>query len=285
MEINLLKNKIERSAEALNKKIGFIGFGKMAQAMAGGMIRSELIRTDQIMASMRTKESRTLAAERFGIEVSAVNSDVAAFADVLFLAVAPYTYVEVIEEIKETIKPDAVIITVAAGITTTDVENGFGKKVKVVRTMPNTPSLVGAGMTAVSVNREITDEDLETVQQLLSSFGKVEIIAEAQMDAIPAISGSSPAYVYMMIEAMADGGVRQGLSRDQSYRLAAQAVLGAAQMVLETGKHPGELKDQVTSPGGATIAAVSTLEQERFRGALLAAMDSCTAKVKDLGKK
>jgi pyrroline-5-carboxylate reductase len=269
----------------LNKKIGFIGFGKMAQAMAGGMIHSELVRADQIMASMRTEKSRTLAAEQFGIEVSAVNRDIAVSADVLFLAVAPYTYFEVIEEIKEDINPEAIIITVAAGITTSDVENAFGKKVKVVRTMPNTPSLVGAGMTAVSVNSEITDEDLETVEKLLSSFGKVEIVAEEQMDTIPAISGSSPAYVYMMIEAMADGGVRQGLTRDQSYRLAAQAVLGAAQMVLETGKHPGELKDQVTSPGGATIAAVSTLEQERFRGAIIAAMDSCTAKVKELGKK
>jgi pyrroline-5-carboxylate reductase len=285
MNVTLLKVLIESSGDTLNKKIGFIGFGKMAQAMAGGMIHSGLIRADQIMASMRTEKSRTFAAEQFGIEVSSVNRDVAAFADVLFLAVAPYTYFEVIEEIKEDIKPGAIIITVAAGITTSDVENACGKKVKVVRTMPNTPSLVGAGMTAVSVNSEITDEDLVSVEKLLSSFGKVEIIAEAQMDAIPAISGSSPAYVYMMIEAMADGGVRQGLSRDQSYRLAAQAVLGAAQMVLETGKHPGELKDQVTSPGGATIAAVSTLEQERFRGAILAAMDSCTTKVKELGKK
>jgi pyrroline-5-carboxylate reductase len=285
MNVTLLKVLIERSGDTLNKKIGFIGFGKMAQAMAGGMIHSGLVRSNQMMASMRTEKSRTFAAEQFGIEVSASNREIAVFADVLFLAVAPYTYFEVIEEIKEDIKPCAIIITIAAGITTSDVENAFGKKVKVVRTMPNTPSLVGAGMTAVSVNSEITNEDLETVKKLLSSFGKVEIIAEAQMDAIPAISGSSPAYVYMMIEAMADGGVRQGLSRDQSYRLAAQAVLGAAQMVLETGKHPGELKDQVTSPGGATIAAVSTLEQERFRGAILAAMDSCTAKVKELGKK
>jgi pyrroline-5-carboxylate reductase len=268
----------------LNKKIGFIGFGKMAQAMAGGMVNSGL-EPRQIMASMRTEKTRQYAKDQYGITTSSSNREVAEFADVLFLAVAPYTYFEVINEVKETIKSDTIIITIAAGITTSDVEHAFGKKIKVVRTMPNTPSLVGAGMTAVSVNSEVTEDELNSIEALLSSFGKVEIIAESQMDAIPAISGSSPAYVYMMIEAMADGGVRQGLSRDQSYRLAAQAVLGAAQMVLETGKHPGELKDQVTSPGGATIAAVSTLEQERFRGAVLAAMDSCTAKVKELGKK
>lgn len=269
----------------MNKKIGFIGFGKMAQAMARGMIDSGLIKADQIMASMRTEKTRKQVEKQFGITTHPSNSEVAKTADVLFLAVAPYSYFEVIDEIKEVVKQDVMIITIAAGITMRDVEQAFGKKIKVVRTMPNTPSLVGAGMTAVSVNDKITDHELEIVEELLSSFGKVEVIIESQMDAIPAISGSSPAYVYMMIEAMADGGVRQGLSRDQSYRLAAQAVLGAAQMVLETGKHPGELKDQVTSPGGATIAAVATLEQERFRGAVLAAMESCTVKVKELGKK
>ncbi|MBY6037494.1 pyrroline-5-carboxylate reductase [Fictibacillus nanhaiensis] len=269
----------------MNKRIGFIGFGKMAQAMAGGIMKSGLVKNEQIMASMRTEKTREYVKNEFGIQVSPSNSDVCRFADVLFLAVAPYAYFDVIEEVRSEMNPETIIVTIAAGITTQDVEHAFGQKVKVVRTMPNTPSLVGAGMTAVSVNDEITDEELTLVEKLLSSFGKVEIIEESQMDAIPAISGSSPAYVYMMIEAMADGGVRQGLSRDQSYRLAAQAVLGAAQMVLETGKHPGELKDQVTSPGGATIAAVSTLEQERFRGAVMAAMESCTRKVKELGQK
>lgn len=269
----------------MDKKIGFIGFGKMAQAMAGGMLHSGLVKPHQLMASMRTEKTKTYAKNQYGIEVTQSNSEVAGYADVLFLAVAPYMYAEVIGEIKGEVKPETIIITIAAGITASDVEKAFGQNMKVVRTMPNTPSLVGAGMTAVSVNDEVNEEELALVENLLTSFGKVEIIAESQMDAIPAISGSSPAYVYMMIEAMADGGVRQGLSRDQSYRLAAQAVLGAAQMVLETGKHPGELKDQVTSPGGATIAAVSTLEQERFRGAVLRAMDSCTAKVKELGKK
>jgi pyrroline-5-carboxylate reductase len=269
----------------MEKKIGFIGFGKMAQAMAGGMIRSGMVMPNQVMASMRTEQTKTLAKEQFGIEVTHSNSNVAVFADVLFLAVAPYQYADVIKEIKEEVKPEAVIVTIAAGITTQDIEEAFGYKVKVVRTMPNTPSLVGAGMTAVSFNARVEEGERELIEKLLSSFGKVEVIAESSMDGIPAISGSSPAYVYMMIEAMADGGVKQGLSRDQSYRLAAQAVLGAAQMVLETGKHPGELKDQVASPGGATIVAVSILEQERFRGAVLAAMDACTAKVKELGKK
>jgi pyrroline-5-carboxylate reductase len=148
--------------------------------------------------------------------------------------------------------------------------------------MPNTPSLVGEGLTAICRNEQVTDEEFDRMDTLLSSFGKVARIVESQMDAIPSISGSSPAYVFMMIEAMADGGVSQGLARKEAYQLAAQAVLGAAKMVLETGEHPGALKDRVTSPGGSTIAAVSRLEQEQFRGAILAAMEACTEKVVEM---
>jgi pyrroline-5-carboxylate reductase len=269
----------------LEKNIGFIGFGKMAQAIAGGMMKSEVVNPAQMMASIRTEQARLFAKENFGINTTSSNIEAAKWADVLFLATPPQAYFEVIEEIKTGIKQHTMIITIAAGVTIREVEQAFDQRVKVVRTMPNTPSMVGAGMTAVSVNPEINEEELLLAEKLLSSFGKVEFISEDQMDAIPSISGSSPAYVYMMIEAMADGGVKQGLSRAQSYRLAAQAVLGAAQMVLETGKHPGELKDQVASPGGATIAAVSTLEQEGFRGAVLAAMNTCMIKVKELGNR
>jgi pyrroline-5-carboxylate reductase len=149
--------------------------------------------------------------------------------------------------------------------------------------MPNTPSLVNAGMSVLCGNKYIREEEFILVEQLFQNFGQTERLEEKLMDAVPAISGSSPAYVYMFIEAMADGGVRQGIPRDKAYRLAAQAVLGAAKMVLETGVHPGELKDQVCTPGGATIEAVATLEKEQFRGAILAAMESCTIKVKTLG--
>ena len=148
--------------------------------------------------------------------------------------------------------------------------------------MPNTPALVGEGMTAMSVNRAMTETDVEDVRQLLNSFGKTEVIMEELMDAVPAISGSSPAYAYLFIEALADGGVRDGISREQAYRMAAQSVLGAAKMVLDTGKHPATLKDDVCTPGGSTIQAVAALEENNFRDAILQAMKACTNKTKGL---
>lgn len=268
----------------MGQTIGFIGCGKMAQAMIGGMIQNRQVQPEQVIASARTAETLHKVRERYGIRTAEENRMVAREADLLFLAVAPSQHERVIAEVREAVRPSTLVITVAAGITMQRVADLFQAGVKVVRTMPNTPSLVGAGMSALCANEHVTEEELARVIALFRSFGEVEVIAEKQMDAIPSISGSSPAYVYLMIEAMADGGVRLGLSRDQSYRLAAQAVLGAAKMVLETGKHPGELKDQVCSPGGATIAAVSELESQRFRGAVLAAMEKCFDKVKDLGR-
>lgn len=262
--------------------VGFIGCGKMGQAMIGGLIRSGRVHPTGIIVSARTQETLDKIRASYEIETTRRNETVAESVDCLVLAVAPYEYKEVIKEIRSVIRPDTIVITVAAGITMEMVELYFDKRVKVVRTMPNTPTYIGEGMTAMSVNDLITEDEQKAVLGLLSSFGRVEVIPETQMDAVPAISGSSPAYVYMMIEAMADGGVRQGLNRDQAYRLAAQAVLGAAKMVLETGQHPGELKDMVCSPGGSTIAAVQTLEEEQFRGAVLKAMESCTNRVKEL---
>ncbi|MFC7371855.1 pyrroline-5-carboxylate reductase [Fictibacillus iocasae] len=269
----------------MKQTIGFIGCGKMAQAMIGGMLSSKLVAPQQIMASARSAKTLEYVKEKFNILTTENNVSVARESDVLFLAVQPYGHEEVLKEIAEHVKDKAVIVTIAAGVKMEKVQSFFSFDAKVVRTMPNTPSLVGAGMTAMSSNSHVTREELQNVITLFKSFGEVELLPESQIDAIPAISGSSPAYVYMFIEALADGGVRQGLSRSQSYRLAAQAVLGAAKMVLETGKHPGELKDQVTSPGGATIAAVATLEEEGMRSAVLKAMESCTNRAKELGGK
>lgn len=266
----------------MKETIGFIGCGKMAQAMIGGMLKDGIVEPDQIIASARTLDSIEDIEEKWGIRTTINNHLVAAEADRLFLAVAPGDYTAVIQSIRDEVKPDTMIITIAAGVTISEVEQAFHRKVKVIRTMPNTPSLVGEGMTAICRNEQVTDEEFDRMDTLLSSFGKVARIVESQMDAIPSISGSSPAYVFMMIEAMADGGVSQGLARKEAYQLAAQAVLGAAKMVLETGEHPGALKDRVTSPGGSTIAAVSRLEQEQFRGAILAAMEACTEKVVEM---
>jgi pyrroline-5-carboxylate reductase len=273
---------ISKWGENMNKKIGFIGAGKMAQAMIEGIIKSQLIPKENVIASANSEKTIEIIEKTYGILTTLNNRDIAGYADILILAVKPELYVNVIKEIKNEIKPSAIIITIAAGISLMDIEQSFGFQVKAVRTMPNTPSLVGEGMSAICANIYLDESEISEVERLFHTFSKTERLDEKLMDAVPAISGSSPAYVYMLIEAMADGGVRQGIPRDQAYRLAAQAVLGAAKMVLETGKHPGELKDNVCTPGGATIEAVVTLEEKRFRGSITAAMESCTNKVKNL---
>ncbi|MBU8880127.1 pyrroline-5-carboxylate reductase [Bacillus sp. FJAT-29790] len=269
----------------MNKQIGFIGCGKMAQAIIGGILNSNIVDKDQLIGSASSKATIENVKKRFSIQVTMDNKQVAEQADLLFLAVKPDLHSSIIEDIRQSIKSGAIIITMAAGISLRFLEESFGREIKAVRSMPNTPSLVGEGMSAICANRLMNEADLQAVLQIFSSFGKVEVIEESLMDSIPAISGSSPAYVYMFIEALADGGVKGGLTREQSYKLAAQAVLGAAKMVLETGKHPGELKDQVCTPGGATIEAVAELEKNGFRTAVLTAMESCVEKTKLLSNK
>ncbi|MFC5465147.1 pyrroline-5-carboxylate reductase [Lederbergia graminis] len=266
----------------MSKQIGFIGCGKMGQAMVLGMITAGVVAADSIMVSTRTEDTLQVVKETLHVQGTLNNKEIARFADILFLAVEPSSYVKVIDEIKHDVKEDTVIIVMAAGISIQTVENAFGMPVKIVRTMPNTPSLVREGMTVFSINELMTEIDLANVVELLNSFGKTELIEEELMDAVPAISGSSPAYVYMLIEAMADGGVRDGIPRKQAYKLAAQAVLGAAKMVLETEKHPGSLKDDVCTPGGSTIRAVAALEESNFRSSILNAMKACTRKSKGL---
>ncbi|WP_342430059.1 pyrroline-5-carboxylate reductase [Neobacillus sp. FSL H8-0543] len=266
----------------MNKTIGFIGAGKMAEAMINGILESNLIPKENIMASALTNKTIEKINNTYGISTTADNKEVSRFADILILAVKPNLHEKVIEELKNDMKKETIVITIAAGITLEDVERAFAYKIKAIRTMPNTPSLVREGMTVICPNDYINEAEIKEVERLFQCFGKTERLEEKLMDAIPAISGSSPAYVYILIEALADGGVKQGIPRDKAYRLASQAVLGAAKMVLETEIHPGALKDNVCTPGGATIEAVTTLEKKQFRGAVLAAMESCTSKVKSL---
>ncbi|OAT82997.1 pyrroline-5-carboxylate reductase [Bacillus sp. MKU004] len=267
----------------MEKTIGFIGCGNMARAILGGILKADIVDRSAVMTSARTAATRKEVEEKFQVECTEDNLAVAGFSDVLFLSIKPDQYEKVIAEIKDDIKEDVIIVTIAAGITLDWMEARFGKAVKVVRTMPNTPSLVGEGMTAYCVNDRLTHKELNEVYTILGSFGKAESVEESLMDAIPAVSGSSPAYVFMFIEALADGAVLQGIPRKQAYKMAAQAVLGAAKMVLETGTHPGELKDAVCSPGGATIEAVAALEKNGFKGSILAAMEVCGRKSTSLG--
>lgn len=263
-------------------KLGFIGTGNMASAIMGGIIKEGLISAEEIMGADLLVQGRERVKEQFGIHVTADNKDVVEKADIIILSVKPQFYEEVICEIRGLIRADQIVITIAPGKTLAWLAEKFGKEVKMVRTMPNTPALVGAGMTAMCPNEYMTEEEIAYVRTLLESFGRVEVVAERLMDVVVSTSGSSPAYVFMMIEAMADAAVSGGMPRMQAYQFAAQAVLGSAKMVLETGKHPGELKDMVCSPGGTTIEAVRTLEEYGFRSAIIEAMKVCEEKSKGM---
>lgn len=260
-------------------KLGFIGLGNMAGAMIGGLLSAGILAAGDIIGSAKTQATLDSAGTRYGIHVTPDNKEVAK-AEVVVLAVKPVYYEEVISEIRETVTENQVIVTIAPGKTLQWLGEQFGRKVKIVRTMPNTPALVSEGMTAVCHNEWVTAEELSYISSLLQSFGEAETVPESLMDVVVSVSGSSPAYVFMFIEAMADAAVADGMPRTQAYRFAARSVLGSAKMVLDTGMHPGVLKDMVCSPGGTTIEAVRMLEEKGMRSAVIEAMKACTEKAK-----
>lgn len=263
-------------------KLGFIGTGNMAGAIMGGIIKKGIFKAEEIIGSDIFEPGRERAKAEYGICVTADNKEAVESSEIVVLSVKPQYYASTIEEIKEFIKDNQIVITIAPGKTLAWLEEQFGKKVKIVRTMPNTPAMVGEGMTAACPNEYITDEELKYVLNILSAFGKAEVVSEHLMDVVVSTSGSSPAYVFMFIEAMADAAVADGMPRAQAYKFAAQAVYGSAKMVLETGKHPGELKDMVCSPGGTTIEAVRVLEKNGMRSAVIEAMKRCAEISRDM---
>lgn len=256
-------------------KLGFIGTGNMASAIMGGIIKNQIIPAEEIIGADLFAPGREKAKAQFGIHVTDSNKEVVEKADVIVLSVKPQFYADVIREIRDVIRAEQIVITIAPGKTLAWLTEQFGKDVKLVRTMPNTPAMVGEGMTAACPNEHMAEEETAYVRTLLESFSRVEIVPERLMDAVVSVSGSSPAYVFMLIEAMADAAVSGGMPRTQAYQFAAQAVLGSAKMVLDTGKHPGELKDMVCSPAGTTIGAVRTLEEKGFRSAVFEAVKVC----------
>ena len=263
-------------------KLGFIGCGNMASAIMGGIISNGLMKADEIIGADVFAPSREKVKSTLGIQIAENNVEVTEKAEVIVLSVKPQFYEEVIREIKDSVKENQIIITLAPGKTLAWLEEQFGKKVKLVRTMPNTPAMVLEGMTAACPNANVTKTELDDVLHILRAFGEAEIVPEKLMDAVVAVSGSSPAYVFMMIEAMADAAVAEGMPRQQAYKFAAKAVMGSAKMVLETGKHPGELKDMVCSPAGTTIEAVKVLEATGFRGSIMEAMEVCAEKSRNM---
>lgn len=263
-------------------KIGFIGCGNMAGAIIGGILKKEIFSKEDIIVSNLTPEGKKRSEDRLGVTATLDNCQVAKAAQILVLAVKPQFCLEVIEEIRDEVRDDQLIISIAAGKSLEWLEQAFGRKLKLVRLMPNTPAMVGEGMTSISPNALVSEEELSLVKRITQSFGRSEVVPERLIDPVMSLSGSSPAYVYMLIEAMADAGVADGMPRKQAYQFAAQAVLGSAKMVLETGLHPGELKDMVCSPGGTTIEAVGVLEKCGFRSAVFEAMRACVEKGRKL---
>lgn len=265
-------------------KIGFIGAGNMASSMIGGLIKSKLIKPSDIIASAKTEKTLLNAKVNFNINITRDSKEVVKESEIIIIAVKPNIYDDVLNEVIDEIDDEKIIVTIAAGKSIKSIEDIIGKDKKIVRTMPNTPCLVGEGMSAICPNNNIDEKDLSIIKLIFDSFGKSEIVNENLIDAVIGGSGSSPAYVFMFIEAMADACVLNGMARDKAYKFCSQAVLGAAKMVLETGTHPGELKDMVCSPGGTTIEAVRVLEEEGMRRSVIKAINACVDKSKEMNK-
>jgi pyrroline-5-carboxylate reductase len=266
----------------MSKKVGFVGCGNMGSSMVGGLIKSGFLKSDDIIISTKTETSAKKLEDKFEVKTTLDSKVVAREADVIVLAIKPFMYKEIIDEIRSELTEDKLIITIAAGITVNNMEEWIGDSAKIIRTMPNTPALVGQAMSAVCPNKNIGKEELDYCFKIFESFGECVQLDEKDFHGFIALCGSSPAYVFMFIEAMADGAVKLGIPRSKAYRMAAQSVLGSAKMVLETGKHPGELKDMVCSPAGTTIDAVVELEKLGFRNSVIQAMDKCAEKSKNM---
>lgn len=263
--------------------IGFIGNGNMGRAILGGIIKNNVADASEIVVSDINEDGLKQVKSQYGVDTVTDNKIAVKAADMLFLCVKPQFLYSVIDEIKDSISQKTVVVSIAAGQSIEKIETAFGKKIKLVRVMPNTPALVGEGMSALAPNKNVSDDELKSVLTVFNSFGKGEIVSENLMDAVTAVSGSSPAYVFMMLEAMADAAVIGGMPRDKAYTFAAQAVMGSAKMALELGLHPATLKDMVCSPAGTTIDAVAELERKGFRSSIIDAMISCMDKSKQLG--
>ncbi|WP_313699918.1 pyrroline-5-carboxylate reductase [Pantoea sp.] len=268
----------------LAKKIGFIGGGNMAKAIIGGLVNSGKITPSDIFVYDRKAETNQAMAEQYGINAAESADALAREVDILFGAVKPNVILKVLKELSGSLKKEALVVSIAAGVTLDSLSSVLGYDRKLVRAMPNTPSLVSEGMTSVTPNVLVEQAEIDEVVAIFECFGKAAVVDEYLIHSVVGVSGSAPAYVFMFIEAMADAAVLGGMPRAQAYQFAAQAVKGAAQMVLTTGKHPAELKDMVCSPGGTTIEAVKVLEEKGMRSAVMEAMQQCMAKSEKLSR-
>ena len=265
-------------------RIGFLGAGKMASALAKGWLHAGLAAADRLSAADPLPAARDSFAKETGSWTCANNHEIVARSDLLVLAVKPQNMASLLAEIKPAVSSEHLTVSIAAGVNLTQLAAGLGSDRRLIRVMPNTPCLVGASASAYAAASSATADDVQLVDRLLNSVGKAIAVPEKLLDAVTGLSGSGPAYVAVIVEALSDGGVRMGLPRDVANLLALQTVLGSAKMLLETGLSPGALKDMVASPGGTTIAGLHALERGGLRAALLDAVEAATQRASELGR-
>jgi len=265
------------------RTVGFLGAGNMARALTKALLQAEMVKPDQILASDISDERLEAISERFGIRTTFDNAEVVRFADILVLSVKPQVVDKVLPTIAENLRLETLIVSIVAGVPLRALEARLPQGAKIIRAMPNTPAMVLAGATGVSGGEHASPEDMKVAKEFFKTLGRAVVLDESLLDAVTGLSGSGPAYVMLMIEALADGGVKVGLHRETALLLAAQTVFGSAKLLLETGEHPGRLKDMVTSPGGTAIAGLHTLESGGLRRTLMDAVESATKRAGQLG--
>jgi pyrroline-5-carboxylate reductase len=268
----------------IDRRIGFLGAGNMAQALVRGLLSSGLVETENLRASDPSEERRSLLSREHAVTTHADNESLARWANVLVLAVKPQVLDAALGEIASSVQPATLVISIAAGVKLSRIEAYLPPTVRVVRAMPNTPAIAQAAATAVAGGSRSTSDDVRVASEIFGAVGRVVALDETLLDAVTGLSGSGPAYVMLVIEALADGGVNMGLSRQASLLLASQTVYGAAKLLLETGEHPARLRDAVTSPGGTTIAGLTALEAGGLRSALIDAVKRATERAQELGR-
>jgi pyrroline-5-carboxylate reductase len=266
------------------KKVGFLGAGNMGEAIIKGLLQAGLVPPTTISATDVRSERLDQVARQYGIRAAASNGALVDGSDVVILAVKPQIMGAVLKEIAPAVDGRQLLISIAAGVATRTIRQHLGKAARLIRVMPNTPALVLEGVTAIARAEGLEAGDLETAQELFGAVGRVVVLDEDALDAVTGLSGSGPAYVAIVIESLADGGVKMGLDRATAMTLATQTVLGSAKLILETGVHPGQLKDMVASPGGTTIAGIAALEEGAVRRTFIAAVERATQRSRELGK-
>jgi len=270
------------SSPTLSQSLSFVGGGRMAEALISGVLSSKRYKADQVHVADPDTTRLDHLKRQYGVQISLTNHEAVVSGDVVVLAVKPQATAEVLRDIRDVLAK-RLVISVVAGMQLRRIIEACGPQTRVIRAMPNMPAMIGEGMTALAIGPGVAENQVACARQIFESVGRVLPVDERFMDAVTGLSGSGPAYVFLMIEAMADGGVKMGLPRETASLLATQTVLGAARMVLETGQHPARLKDQVASPGGTTIAGLHRLEQGGLRGLLIDAVEAATKRSQELG--